>query len=160
MSRRAMIFANTPWEADALVAVLSNAQARPQTQEELGKNKPLFSDYFFPPKSGDLPTITVPGVQKPVSARLAFEGIEVWCVAELAGENFGSLSKAKALKTLANADTAPDIVIAFGTAAFPDPHTYDGCAVVGANVFNFDANVDGLNPDDRWQDESIGKFQM
>lgn len=158
MDRHVMIFANTRWEADALVAVLSNAQARPQTHAELGKTPPLFNDYYFPPTITSRPTITIPGVSLPVTARLAFEGIEVWCVADLTGGSLGSLEKARALKVLADAGPAPDVVIAFGTAAFPDSHIYDGCAVIGSNVFNFDPNAE-VEDKDRWKDESIGNFQ-
>jgi hypothetical protein len=154
---RVLIFANTPWEADALVAVFSNAQARPPTAreaEKLDEADIMLPSYFFPSRRHDVPTVDVPGSTKPVEARLAYDDVEVWCVTDLALNQYTSLQKSIGLKTLANSQEPPSLVVAFGTAAFPDPHLYDGCVVVGASVFNFDSQV--LPDDERWKDDSIG----
>jgi hypothetical protein len=163
---RILIFPNTPWEADALVAVFSNGQARPSTEAELAGASPLFDSYYFPAQIAS-PQVAIPlasGAEtKTVSARLAYPNVEVWCVSDLMVDNknilAGSLEKARVLKYVADAGSPPTLVIAFGTAAFPDPHIYDGCVVIGSNVFNFSPKIDGLNPNGRWDDPSIGKFQ-
>ncbi|RBB37539.1 hypothetical protein DPV79_21320 [Burkholderia reimsis] len=101
----------------------------------------------------------MPGSAKPVYARLAYTNVEVWCVTDLTLGKYGSREKANALKIVADSRSAPKLVVAFGTAAYPDPHIYDGCVVVGSNVFNFDPKVDGLDPADQWIDRSIGSLQ-
>jgi hypothetical protein len=50
------------------------------------------------------------------------------------------------------------LVIAFGTAAFPDPQSYDGCVVIGSNVFNFDPDIAPADPKAKWTSSSIGKL--
>ena len=83
MTDRILIFPNTPWEADALVAVLSNGQARPPENPNW-VGAPIPSDaYYFPPQIG-VPQVTIPladgSGSKTVKARLAHRNVEVWCV--------------------------------------------------------------------------------
>ena len=166
MTDRVLIFPNTPWEADALVAVFSNGQARPPTKDELSGKPPLFDSYYFPSRIAP-PQVTIPlqGVAGPknVSARLAYPNVEVWCVSDLMVDDrkilAGSREKARVLKYVADNGPPPTLVIAFGTAAFPDPLSYDGCVVIGSNVFNFDPQVDGIDPNSKWSDPSIGTFR-
>lgn len=158
MKNRVLIFANTPWEADALVAVFRNAQARPPTADEAAKLDEAsitFASYFFPSQTHDVPQVKVPGSTKLVEPRLVYEGVEVWCVTDLAAGQFSSLQKAIGLEAFAATQDPPSLVVAFGTAAFPDPHIYDGCVVVGSSAFNFDSQV--LPENERWTNDSIGK---
>ena len=163
MADRILVFANTPWEADALVSVFTNGQARPPTKDELAGKAPLFNSYYFPSRI-PAPQVTIPLIDGSdstvVNARLAYPELEVWCVADLMVDRRNILAglreKARVLKIVAESGPPPTLVIAFGTAAFPDPHSYDGSVVIGSNVFNFDPKVDGLDPDSRWDDPTIG----
>ncbi len=157
MKNRILIFANTPWEADALVSVFSNAQARPPTAKEaetLDEASIIFPSYFFPHRNHDVPRVTVPGSNIPVEPRLAYDDVEVWCVTDLAAGQYTSLQKSIGLKALAATQEPPSLVVAFGTAAFPDPHLYDGCVVIGSGVFSFDSQAAPAK--ERWTDASIG----
>lgn len=166
MSERVLVFANTPWEADALVAVFSNGQARPSTRDELSGTPPLFDSYYFPSRIAP-PQVTIPLASgegaKTVGARLAYPSAEVWCVSDLMVDNknilAGSLEKARVIKYVADAGSPPTLVIAFGTAAFPDSHIYDGCVVIGSSVFNFAPKIEGLDPNSTWDNPSIGIVQ-
>jgi hypothetical protein len=163
MQRRVLIFPNTPWEADALVSVFTNGQARPATHEELAGKPPLFQSYYFPPTI-PTPKVLIPSLDgeapTTVRARLAYPDVEVWCVSDLMIDKknliAGSKEKARVLKYVADNGPSPTLAIAFGTAAFPDSHIYDGCVVVGSNVYNFDPKIDDLNENSRWDDPSIG----
>jgi hypothetical protein len=157
-----VIFANTPWEADALMAVFTNRQARPPDQS---LEAPKGLDYCFPPPA-KLPQVRIPfadgSASKPVNARLAYTNVEVWCVYDLMVDSSsvlaGSKEKARVLKFVADAGPKPALAIAFGTAAFPDPSSYDGCVVIGSNVFNFDPGIEPPDPKSKWEDASIGKL--
>lgn len=159
MTGRIAIFANTPWEADALVAVFGNRQARPPDKPSGPSKDP---DYCFPP-TATLPQVTIPFADgsgsKSVKARLAYTNVEVWCVYDLmvdgSGVLAGSKEKARVLRFVAEAGPRPALAIAFGTAAFPDPASYDGCVVIGSNVFNFDPGIEPADPKSKWTDPSI-----
>ena len=146
MSNRILIFANTPWEADALTAVFVNARARPT-----GFPIPIS------PASVNIPSVDGSS-SKTITARLTYPDIEVWCVSDLLVSGYSTKEKARVLPYVANNGAPPSLVIAFGTAAFPDPSSYDGCVVVGSNVFIYSPPEDVLGNVEFWDDPSIGRF--
>jgi hypothetical protein len=152
MAKRILIFANKTWETDPLVAVLTNARATPPD---------------LPPLAA-APTVTVPlnkGGSKKVSARLAFRTAaavtELWCVQDLmdpAKSSASSEEKARVLPYVAKNGAAPDLVIAFGTASYPDATSYNGSAVIGTNAFVYNAYPKTPNPNSNWKNPNFGKL--
>ncbi|WP_156181251.1 hypothetical protein [Mycobacterium nebraskense] len=129
MAGRILIFANKSWEADPLVGVLRNPHAAPANL------LPLDS----------LPQVTVPlhdGGTKQVSARLAWRTAnataELWCIRDLMDctrSPSSSEEKARVIPVVVAGGPAPTLVVAFGTASFPDARSFNGCVVVGTQVF-------------------------
>jgi hypothetical protein len=152
MSRRILILANKNWEADPLVSVLRSDRASPNR----------FS-FDSPPK------VAVPhsdGSEKSVEARLVLKSAnataEVWCIQDLMDPKKSSSSseeKARVLPYVANNGAKPSLVVAFGTASFPDAASYNGSVVVGTGVFVHDPYVGNPNPASRWTHAAIGKLQ-
>jgi len=143
MARRVLIFANKAWETDALVAVLRNPRAVPS-------NFPPFD----PP-----PQVTVQlnnGGTRQVSARLAVRTAnataELWCVQDLmdpAKSASSSEEKARVIPAVVANGPAPTVVVAFGSASFPDATSFNGCAVVGTQVFVHNPHKEP-NPESNW----------
>jgi hypothetical protein len=133
--KKILVVANKSWEADPLVSVLLNPQLRPEpgfdnwTPGAEGQ----FSTFGGARPAGTPPcprcTSTFPGLH-----------IEVWCLEDwMAGANHSS-SKVKVeqvLPAIFGNGLAPDFVVAFGTASFPDATSYNGCVVAGTNAYLF-----------------------
>jgi hypothetical protein len=153
MPDRILIIVNKSWEADPLVGVFRNDQARP----------PGFPLEQAPPQ------VSIPmndGSARMVRARLSFVSdratVDVWCIRDMmdvpARSSSSSEEKARVLKFVADSGPRPKLVIAFGTATFPDQHSYNGCATIGSNVFVHDPHASTPNPDSRWTDPEFGKL--
>jgi hypothetical protein len=137
--KRVMLIANKWWEADPLCWVLFHDKARP--------------DAFFDSKTINYPTQRVPRQQTeprpkdPVAIpRFTFRcmdtTVEVWCLEELMNpaENPSSAAeKARVLPAAIAYGTAPDLIIAFGTAGSRPGLQINGCVVVGRRVYVHDA---------------------
>jgi len=143
MAKRILIFANKSWETDPLVGVFRNPRAAPPARPP------------FDPE----PKVTVPlnnGGTKQVAARLAFRTAnataELWCIEDLmdpAKKSSSSEEKARVIPVVVANGPAPDLVVAFGTASFPDTGSFNGCVVVGTNVFVHHPHKTP-NPDSNW----------
>ncbi len=144
MAKRILIFANKSWETDPLVGVLKNPRAAPA-------NLPPFDV---------APQISVPlnkGGTKQVSARLALRTAnataELWCIQDLMDPtklSSSSEEKARVIPYVVAHGPSPTLVVAFGTASFPDIGTFNGCAVIGTNVFVHNPYKNAPNPDSNW----------
>ncbi|UXA07592.1 hypothetical protein KXD96_05565 [Mycobacterium sp. SMC-2] len=155
MLRRILIFANKSWEADPLVGVFSNPDARPS-------KLPPFDRPFDP-----APQVTVPlndGTTKQVSARLALRTAnataELWCVKDLmdpAKKSSSSEEKARVIPAVVANGPAPTLVVAFGTASFPGDRSFNGCAVVGTQVFVHNPHKTP-NPESNWVSPEFDKL--
>jgi hypothetical protein len=69
--------------------------------------------------------------------------MEIWCIDDLAITGGDSGKKVIAMKQIndyTNPASAPDGVIAFGTAAYPGLLSNDGCATIGGTIFIHDAS--------------------
>jgi hypothetical protein len=152
VTSRILIFPNKAWEAAPLVGALQNDQARP----------PRFPDVETPPQ------IAIPlsdGSTKTVAARLALKTAnataEVWCIQDLmdpAKSASSSEEKARVLPYVTANGAPPALVIAFGTAALADARSYNGCVVIGSNVFVHDPYAATSNPESRWTHFNVGKL--
>jgi hypothetical protein len=143
---RIVVVANTYYEGDGLMTALCNRMAR-----NAYVDVPV--DVLWP----RLPTTTTLGdsdkkprcrltVRAPAGNATAM--VEIWCLDDLMPSNIvhgASDNKAAAMGiiTAYGNGTAPDGVVAFGTAGYPDDISYDGCASVGSTIFIRDAAHDG-----------------
>src|SRR5262245_28111565 len=140
MPRRILIIANKAWEVDPLVFVLRSSEVRPNP---------------FPAFAA-VPQVDIPlnnGTKRPVSARLCLqtdnEVAEVWCIKDLMDPGRSSSSseeKARVLRALTADGPEASLVVAFGTAAKPDPGSRNGCVAVGSSVFVHDPHRETPNP--------------
>lgn len=153
MAGRILIFANKSWEADPLVGVLRNPYAAPP---DLRPTDPV-------------PHVTVPlndGRTKQVSARLALRSAnataELWCVKDLMDctrSPSSSEEKARVIPAVVANGPAPTLVVAFGTASFPDAKSFNGCAVVGTQVFVHNPQPpEKPNPESNWTSPEFDKL--
>jgi hypothetical protein len=86
--------------------------------------------------------------------------VDIWCLDDLMTSNVvhgRSDNKSDALNIVADygkatygGDGAPDGVVAFGTAGYPDDTSYNGCATVGSTIFIRDAAMDGGPDHSNW----------
>ena len=152
MTTRILIFPNKAWEAAPLVGAFQNDQARP----------PRFPDFETPPQ------VAIPlsdGSTKTVAARLALKTAnataEVWCIQDLMDPTKSASSseeKARVLPYVTANGAPPSLVIAFGTAATADVHSYNGCVVIGSSAFVHNPYAAMPNPESRWRHPDIGKL--
>lgn len=137
---RVLVIANKFWEADPLVNVLLSDRDRPDGLTNFA--------------AVSHPLIRPPGYKSenpPAKPRITFTcgtaGVEVWCVQDLMNTDpalgSNSAEKARVLPQVFKGVT-PSMVIAFGTAGYPDAANLNGCAVIGSRVFVHDpkTNVD------------------
>jgi hypothetical protein len=134
VKRRVLVVANKYWECDPLIYALTSDAARPAAalgwptgpivhRREQRKAPP-------PPR----PRATFDLVNTTV---------DVWCVSDLMEHLAGDLqssseAKAGVLPGILSCGQ-PDLVLAFGTAAYPGTDTENGSVVVGTRVFMHDA---------------------
>jgi hypothetical protein len=152
MPDRILIVVNKSWEAEPLVGVFRNDQARPSG---------------FPAEQPP-PQLSIPlndGSSRMIPARLSFATnsatVDVWCIKDMmdpARSSSSSEEKARVLPFVAAGGPRPKLVIAFGTATFPDQHSYNGCTTIGCSVFVHDPHAATPNPASRWTHPEFGKL--
>ena len=154
--RRVLVVANKSWEADPLVSVCLNQKLRPP--KLLDNWTEGAAGLFSTPGNGARPAGVPPAPRCVCTADSA--SIEVWCIEDWMGSANHSSSKVKikeALPAIFGAGKEPDFVIAFGTAAFPDATTANGCVVLGSSAFLFNPYREPMpgvehDPKDDWDD--------
>jgi len=123
---RIVVVANKNWEADPLCGVLLSDRTRPASLAAF--------------ESPGYPRLD----PKNKGPRLRFKcgpaSVEVWCVQDLmdptvSGSN--SAEKGRVLPAVFKGDPA-SLVIAFGTAGYPEAENLNGCVVIGSRVFVHD----------------------
>lgn len=132
--QRIVVIANKSWEADPLVNVLLSDRARPSALTDFA--------------AVSHPLIRAPGYvdpDPPARPRITFKcgaaSVEVWCLQDLMNPKVSGSSSAEKARVLPRALTAgmpPTLVIAFGTAGFPDTANLNGSVVVGSRCFVHD----------------------
>jgi hypothetical protein len=73
--------------------------------------------------------------------------MEIWCIDDLAitgGDSGKKVTAMQQITNYTNPASAPDGVIAFGTAAYPGLPSNDGCAAIGGTIFIHDASNGAL----------------
>jgi hypothetical protein len=154
MTKLIQVFANKNWEADPLVAVLKNTRASPEK-----------FTFVKEPPSLNIPLLN--GAPRVCNARLAIEFdkaiVEVWCIQDLmdpAAHPSSSQEKARVLSILEdrldNVRPDPSLVIAFGTAAFPDDRSHNGSVAIGSTAFvHYTEDPHGRS---KWQHPELEKL--
>lgn len=140
-----MIVVNKWWEADPVMAVLLNAYIRPAALPN-------------PDECHGTWEKAQPGQQPPrprAIYRAGQDSIEVWCISDLLKDlppswQSSTQHKAERMGTIMGA-TTPDLVVAVGTAGYPDSVvSYNGCVTIGSKVLVHNYHPNGENPDSNW----------
>jgi len=144
MPKRVVVLANKGWEADALCAVLVSVKARPAilSSAAVTWKYPAYPYPGKPTKTAIAPRITL------ASAELA---AEVWSVEDVYGPGAVTIDKPPVIDGIVAFGPTPDLLIAFGTAAFPAETSFNGCATMGAFGYMFDTDPGG-----GFKDPSVG----
>jgi hypothetical protein len=150
--KRVVVVANKWWECDPMMNVLLHDQAR--DSKTLGWPDPL----NHPRRRTQAPLPEDPSPKPRAVFHMTNIDAEIWCISDLLEHlpdvpKFQSSSEVKMKylqRIIAAAKEAPALVVAFGTAGYPDNTTQNGSVVVGTNVFMFNAHPNGENPDSNW----------
>jgi hypothetical protein len=155
--KRVMVVVNKWWECDpALLAMLSDNARPPRSPwpSDLQPSRPR-------PDTAHLPPENAKPIPRAVFTYSNFAA-EVWCISDLLEHLDSSLQssseqKAKYLPKMFSYGRSPDLVIAVGTAEFPDAAVSEnGNVVIGTKVFMVDGNPNGSNPLSKW---TTGPFE-
>jgi hypothetical protein len=130
---RILVIANKSWEADPLVNVLLSDRSRPAALTDfVAVNHPLIrpSGYAQPD----------PTAKPRISFKCGKAAVEVWCVQDLMNPEVSGSSSAEKARVLPRSmvGDAPALVIAFGTAGFPDTANLNGRVVIGSRCLVHD----------------------
>jgi hypothetical protein len=155
--KRVMVVVNKWWECDPALLAMLHDNARPP-------GSPWPCD-LQPPRSRPDPAHLPPENAKPIPrAVFTYQNFtaEVWCISDLLEHLDSSLQssseqKAKYLPKIFSYGPSPDLVIAVGTAEFPDAAVSEnGNVIIGTKVFMVDGNPNGSNPLSKW---TTGPFE-
>lgn len=142
---RILLVANKWFEADPLMAVLSNPDARSPSIKSVEK-------IMWPRVRAKAPEqiIREPRCQIPLDSSI----LEVWCIEDLMGPAPGvnhsnTSEKQKALDVIFAYGGMPGAVIAFGTGTYPGVTSNNGNVSVGGTVFLHQPSGPP-NPDSNW----------
>lgn len=151
-----MVVINKWWECDPVLLAMLNDNARPPG-----------SPWPFPlqpprprPDSKHLPSENLKPTPRAVFTYSNFAA-EIWCISDLLEHldsqlQSSSEQKAKYLPKMFSYGPSPDLVIAVGTAEFPDAAiSENGNVVIGTKVFMFDGHPNGSNALSKW----TGRFE-
>lgn len=140
--------ANRNHEGDGLMAALCNQMvSSPYLSTPYQVDWPRTPK--DPPNDSGKPRCLV-DIRPNQSDELASATMEIWCIDDLVNTKGDSKAKEDAMDKITNYGKAPDGVVAFGTAAYPDVVSNDGCAAIGGTIFIHDASNDAIGPHGNW----------
>lgn len=143
--QRLLLIANKWYEADPLVGVWGNVQARsPEIEEIRSINCP------GPVQNGTMESVNLPRM----TAIVQDWNIEIWCIQDLMNPKLShsnTSEKARVLPIIFNYGEAPKFVIAFGTAATPGSVSQNGCVTCGSKTFLYDPWKGVSGSESNWQ---------
>ncbi|NIM48050.1 MAG: hypothetical protein GTN78_00605 [Gemmatimonadales bacterium] len=154
MSQRILVVANKSWEADPLVGVLLSKEGVPRN---LGSITVVNHPFFMSQRVGPDP-VAKPRIEITLDAP-ATSVVEVWCIEDLMNPKVSgssTLEKVRVLPWAFSYQEAPDLVIAFGTAAAPGDVNLIGSVVVGSSVFLHDPFAKSSHREGLWDATSSG----
>jgi hypothetical protein len=146
---RVVVIANRYHEADGLMAALCNQMAHsPYLSTPYNVEWPRVpSD---PPADSQKPRCLINVFKNPSDKTVPSATMEIWCIDDLANTKGDSSAKVSAMDKITDYGTAPDGVVAFGTAGYPGLPSNDGCATIGSAIFLHDAANDFSGPHGGW----------
>src|SRR5260370_749970 len=131
---RVVVVANRYHEADGLMAALSNQMKQSPNLSYPYKVASLQAPTYPPPPQDSLNPRCLIDVKKNPSDTAASATMEIWCIDDLANTKGESGAKVTAMDAITKYGPAPDGVVAFGTAGYPDLASNDGCATIGGTI--------------------------
>lgn len=148
---RVVVIANRYHEADGLMAAVGNQMAR---SPNLSVPYNVVWPRAFPPdpNMSNKPRCLV-DIRKDPSDKVPSATMEIWCIDDLAntrGDSAGKVSAMELITNYTNPSSAPDGVVAFGTAGYPGLPSNDGCATIGGTIFIHDASNDASGAHGSW----------
>jgi hypothetical protein len=155
--KRVMVVINKWWECDPALFAMLNDNARPSGSPWPTSLQPPRQR----PDNKHLPPEDPKPAPRAVFPYNNFQA-EVWCISDVLEHLDSSLQssseqKAKYLPKMFSHGPTPDLVIAVGTAEFPDAAiSENGNVVIGTNVFMVNGHPDGSNPLSNW---TVGPFE-
>jgi len=173
--KRILLIANKAWEATPLMNVLLEPRACPSGFPWPNNLCPLeaWQTSSVAKSSSD---VTNPRPRTIFSLKVPINGtnpqevctanVEVWCIQDWMSPSAhpsSSFEKTIVLPKIFNwsedkkcKPRSPDFVVAFGTAGFPIvSSSYNGCVVIGANAFIYNAHKEDPNPQSPWDDSVV-----
>ncbi|TGP89075.1 MULTISPECIES: hypothetical protein [unclassified Mesorhizobium] len=151
-TNRIVVVANRYHEADGLMAALCNRMARSPfltTPYKIDWPRPTNPDPNAAPIDSEKPRCLIDVLGAPLD-KTTLATVEIWCIDDLANTNGDSSAKAKAMEKITAYGTAPDGVVAFGTAGYPGLASNNGCATIGGTIFIHDASNDAVGDHGNW----------
>jgi hypothetical protein len=139
---RIVVVANRYHEADGLMAALSNQMKQSPNLSYPYKVASLQAPTYPPPPQDSVNPRYLIDVKKNPSDTAASATMEIWCIDDLANTKGESGAKVTAMDAITKYGPAPDGVVAFGAAGYPDLASNDGCATIGGTIFIHDAAND------------------
>ncbi len=149
---RIVVVANRYHEADGLMAAVCNQMTYnpclsvpynvdwPGSQTLIGVDWPR--PRTDPRPDSQKPRCLIDVIKGPSGNALSAT-MEIWCIDDLADTKADSGNKATAMKKITDySPSAPDGVVAFGTAGYPGLSSNNGCATIGGTIFIHDAAKD------------------
>lgn len=151
--KRVMVVVNKWWECDPVLLAMLNDNARPAASPWPHGLQPARQR----PDPLNLPPENPRPIPRAVFPYKSFNA-EIWCISDLLEHLKSSLQssseqKAKYLPKIFSYGSPPDLVLAVGTAEFPDVGVSEnGNVIIGTKVFMVDGHPNGSNPDSKWTD--------
>lgn len=147
---RVLVIANKQWEADPLVsAFLAGGEAEALARSPAITGLEVVHHPVVRP-SGDV----VPRLR----CRAGGAAVEVWCLQDVMSPSAhpsSSAEKARVLPSVFAAGDPPALVVAVGTAAFPDSSLAPGSVVAGTRFFLHDAHPAPADDPRPWRPEPV-----
>jgi hypothetical protein len=137
---RIVVVANKNYEADGLMAALSNQMTQSlNLSYPYNVASPQVPTYPPPPQDSSNPRCLI-DIRKNPKDKAGVATMEIWCIDDLANTNGISSAKVTAMGAITKYGPYPDGVVAFGTAGYPGLLSNDGCATIGGTIFIHDAS--------------------
>lgn len=149
-THRIIVVVNKEWEVVPLLSVLLSKKARPKRVPD-----PKYLNYH----PINQPTLKRKAVKPRAQIQIDSVVTEIWCIQEIMDPNVSSSSTAEKWRifpSIFERGAEPDVVIAFGTAGYPSPTSYNGCVVVGTQAFVYNPYKTQPNPESDWTHDRLG----
>jgi hypothetical protein len=158
MKKLIQVLANKDWEVDPLIAVLKSPASWPDAfkSAKFAEKPPSFTlrDQRGEPRWTYTARVLID---------LMNADIEVWCIRDLMeappAHRSSSQEKARVLDLLKkHHGKKPSLVVAFGTAAFPDDVSRNGGVAIGSAAFVHNPYANNPNCQSDWRHDQLGQL--